>query len=333
MCSSMASSPPRASSRSPAPKARDHHGREHRRPATRRTAAGVRRRTGRAVRSLLVGHADHGGGVARAHTASLTRPTFAVRCRQTSAGAVRISESCGPSSERPGSSAVTELPAALQKRLASRTGSSSASTRRSSYAPARSRSARASSTALGASSRGRARRRPAAGPGSCREHCLEPGRGLHGGQHVGRAVGNCAPPRVRRDSCTLRRHRPRPRSLSHASEFELDDGTFTSRRRRPPCAGYTHDILVVAPRHRSRPRRERFGATEAATPMARDRHLGGASSTCRRKIAGVASFVHDLRFDAMLHGRMVRSHSPGARLVDCDESVAARLDGVEAVAS
>ena len=49
------------------------------------------------------------------------------------------------------------------------------------------------------------------------------------------------------------------------------------------------------------------------------------------KLAGVASFVHDLSFDAMLHGRIVRSTAPGAQLVDCDEGVAASLPGVETV--
>ena len=39
-----------------------------------------------------------------------------------------------------------------------------------------------------------------------------------------------------------------------------------------------------------------------------------------RKIAGAASFVHDIRLPSMLHARVVRPPSPGAELVSIDES-------------
>ena len=39
-----------------------------------------------------------------------------------------------------------------------------------------------------------------------------------------------------------------------------------------------------------------------------------------RKISGTASFVHDVRLPGMLHGRVVRPPSPGAKLISLDES-------------
>ena len=48
------------------------------------------------------------------------------------------------------------------------------------------------------------------------------------------------------------------------------------------------------------------------------------------KFAGRPSFVHDLSFPSMLHGRVVRSPIPGARLASCDEQ-AVTIDGVDAI--
>ena len=113
------------------------------------------------------------------------------------------------------------------------------------------------------------------------------------------------------------------------SQVELDDGTFTSSRSSGVSAAETTywslHLGVDLDRDAS-------GAAQPKQP-----HQWRVIGTSRErldlpsKIAGAASFVHDLTFDAMLHGRIVRSHAPGARLVHCDESVAARLDGVEAV--
>ena len=114
------------------------------------------------------------------------------------------------------------------------------------------------------------------------------------------------------------------------SQIQIHDGRFTSSRV-PTAVPATH-----ATYWKLRPTidldRDASGAVEPKQPH-QWRVIG--TSTPRldlpAKFAGVASFVHDLTFDAMLHGRVVRSRSPRARLVDCDESVAARIDGVEAV--
>ncbi len=47
-----------------------------------------------------------------------------------------------------------------------------------------------------------------------------------------------------------------------------------------------------------------------------------------RKISGAASFVHDVRLPGMLHARVVRPPSPGAKLVSLDES---SVSGVQVV--
>jgi CO/xanthine dehydrogenase Mo-binding subunit len=71
-----------------------------------------------------------------------------------------------------------------------------------------------------------------------------------------------------------------------------------------------------------------------ATPKDPRLHRLIGTSVPRRdlpqKFAGTGAFVHDLRFDGMLHGRVVRSHSPGARVVSFDER-AVTVPGVEAI--
>ncbi|HUP72378.1 MAG TPA: molybdopterin cofactor-binding domain-containing protein [Acidimicrobiales bacterium] len=114
-----------------------------------------------------------------------------------------------------------------------------------------------------------------------------------------------------------------------ASGIELDDGTFTAR-----LPGATSSTPVTYWQLRPDVDLDHDAAgTVQPKPSNSWRVIG--TSTARRdlpsKIAGVAVFVHDLSFDAMLHGRMVRSSSPGARLVDCDEHVAAGIAGVDAV--
>ncbi|MEO5840933.1 MAG: molybdopterin cofactor-binding domain-containing protein [Acidimicrobiales bacterium] len=115
-----------------------------------------------------------------------------------------------------------------------------------------------------------------------------------------------------------------------ARDIEIDDGTFTSLRASSAAAA-THTTYWQL-RHRVDLDRDASGTVRAKRP--RQWRIIGTSTPrldVPAKIAGAASFVHDLMFDSMLNGRVVRSHSPGARLVTCDERVASRLSGVEAV--
>ncbi len=49
------------------------------------------------------------------------------------------------------------------------------------------------------------------------------------------------------------------------------------------------------------------------------------------KLTGRAAFTDDVRLPGMLHGKIVRSHLPRARIVHIDTSAAARLPGVKAI--
>jgi CO/xanthine dehydrogenase Mo-binding subunit len=49
------------------------------------------------------------------------------------------------------------------------------------------------------------------------------------------------------------------------------------------------------------------------------------------KVSGTPIFVHDLHFEGMLHGRVVRPPSYGARLVEFDAPAVQGMPGVTAV--
>ncbi len=76
-------------------------------------------------------------------------------------------------------------------------------------------------------------------------------------------------------------------------------------------------------------------ATGSASPKAWSERTHVGENAMRLdlpgKIFGDACFVHDLELPGMLHGRVLRPPSPGARLVSLDETRARALPGVAAV--
>ena len=117
---------------------------------------------------------------------------------------------------------------------------------------------------------------------------------------------------------------------SAIDEVSLDDGRFTSSGS--PAGGPVRHTTYWQLRGDVDLDRDANGSVSPKRP---DQWRVIGTSAARvdlpSKVAGAVSFVHDLWFDAMLHGRIVRSTAPGAQLVDCDEGVAASLPGVEAV--
>ena len=113
-------------------------------------------------------------------------------------------------------------------------------------------------------------------------------------------------------------------------EIALDDGTFTVSRS--PSSAATVRTTYWQLRTSVDLERDVSGTVGPKRP---DQLRVIGTSTERldlpAKISGASTFVHDLSFDAMLHGRVVRSTAPAARLVDCDERAVAALAGVEAV--
>jgi nicotinate dehydrogenase subunit B len=79
---------------------------------------------------------------------------------------------------------------------------------------------------------------------------------------------------------------------------------------------------------------QRFGraATGLAQPKAASAHrLVGRAATrldLPGKVTGAPSFVHDLTFPGMVHGRIVRPPTDGARLIGMDEQSLAHLPGL-----
>ncbi|MEO8443929.1 MAG: hypothetical protein ABI567_02860, partial [Gammaproteobacteria bacterium] len=49
------------------------------------------------------------------------------------------------------------------------------------------------------------------------------------------------------------------------------------------------------------------------------------------KLTGRSQFADDVRLPGMLHGRIVRSHLPRAKILNIDISATARLPGVKAI--
>lgn len=79
----------------------------------------------------------------------------------------------------------------------------------------------------------------------------------------------------------------------------------------------------------------RRDATLAIEPKRRDQRRLTGTTVARidlpGKFTGVPSFIQDLKIPGMVHGRVVRPPSPGARLLELDESPARALPGVLAV--
>ena len=111
------------------------------------------------------------------------------------------------------------------------------------------------------------------------------------------------------------------------ADLTIADGTFTTATRAGDESSLTYWQL------RDGVDLER-DVRPTAQPKARAEWKVIGASTPRvdleAKFAGRASFLHDLSLPAMLHGRVVRSHVPGARLASCDEA-AITVDGVEAI--
>ena len=116
-----------------------------------------------------------------------------------------------------------------------------------------------------------------------------------------------------------------------AADVEVDDGWFTSLGPRAGASPVESPTYWQLRGHIDLDR----VASGMADPKRPDQWRLIGRSTSRldlpAKMAGAVSFVHDLSFDAMLHGRVIRSSAPGARLVDCDEPAASTLPGVEAI--
>ena len=111
------------------------------------------------------------------------------------------------------------------------------------------------------------------------------------------------------------------------TELVLDDGTFTATTPAGETLSITYWQLC-----------DDVDLDNEVRPTARPKDRADwkviGSSVPRLdlppKFAGRPSFVHDLSFPSMLHGRVVRSHVPGARLVDCDDQ-AVTIAGIEIV--
>ncbi|MBP1740201.1 MAG: CoxL, partial [Deltaproteobacteria bacterium] len=68
--------------------------------------------------------------------------------------------------------------------------------------------------------------------------------------------------------------------------------------------------------------------------MKKEYSIVGKSVTrvdARDKVTGVATYIVDMKFTGMLHGKVLRSKYPHARIVSIDTSKAKRLPGVRVV--
>jgi nicotinate dehydrogenase subunit B len=108
-----------------------------------------------------------------------------------------------------------------------------------------------------------------------------------------------------------------------ASELRVSDGSISSARGNTTYWDISNAATL------------RVEASAATAPKPSSQHRLIGQSLPRRdipaKVSGGEAYVQDLRLTGMLHGRVVRSNSPRARLLSADEAAARQLPGVVVV--